>query len=96
MKIDIDTKMIFIWQVNGALDGKKCIDVSAGTTVSFAVTERGECFSWGMGSNGQLGHNNDEEDAWEPGTMLGKQLEQRKVIHPILFRFLKHYLSQMA
>jgi len=67
-------------RVNGALDGKKCIDVSAGTTVSFAVTERGECFSWGMGSNGQLGHNNDEEDAWEPGTMLGKQLEQRKVM----------------
>jgi len=66
-------------QVGGALEGKKCIDVSAGTTVSFAVTERGECYSWGMGSNGQLGLS-DEEDAWEPGTMLGKQLEQRKVM----------------
>ena len=32
-----------------------------------------------MGSNGQLGLS-DEEDAWEPGTMLGKQLEQRKVM----------------
>ena len=37
-------------------------------------------FSWGMGSNGQLGQSTDEEDAWEPGTMLGKQLEQRKVM----------------
>ena len=36
--------------------------------------------SWGMGSNGQLGQSTDEEDAWEPGTMLGKQLEQRKVM----------------
>jgi alpha-tubulin suppressor-like RCC1 family protein len=36
-------------------------------------------FSWGMGSNGQLGQS-DEEDLWEPGTMLGKQLEQRKVM----------------
>ena len=36
-------------------------------------------FSWGMGSNGQLGQT-DEEDLWEPGTMLGKQLEQRKVM----------------
>jgi len=67
-------------QVGGALEGKKCIDVSAGTTVSFAVTERGECYSWGMGSNGQLGQSSDEDDAWEPGTMLGKQLEQRKVM----------------
>jgi len=67
-------------QVGGALEGKKCIDVSAGTTVSFAVTEKGECYSWGMGSNGQLGLSSGEDDAWEPDTMLGKQLEQRKVM----------------
>eukprot|EP00093_Oithona_nana_P004164 04164.XXX_153890_152127_1 [CDS] Oithona nana genome sequencing. len=66
-------------QVLGPLEGQKCVDVSCGTTVSFAITEGGECFSWGMGSNGQLGHS-DEEDAWEPEKMLGKQLEQRKVM----------------
>ena len=33
-------------QVSGALEGKKCIDVSAGTTVSFAVTEKGECYRY--------------------------------------------------
>lgn len=66
-------------QVLGPLEGRKCVEVSCGTTVSFAVTEDGECFSWGMGSNGQLGLS-DEEDAWEPNKMTGKQLEQRKVM----------------
>ena len=31
-----------------------------------------------MGTNGQLGHG-DEEDAWEPVEMKGKQLETRSV-----------------
>ena len=56
-----------------------------------------------MGSNGQLGQSTDEEDAWEPGTMLGKQLEQRKVMavsgggqHTVLIAqgtFLNSFLS---
>ena len=53
----------------GALEHRKCVDVSSGTAVSFAVTEDGECFSWGMGTNGQLGHGDDEEDAYEPGKL---------------------------
>ena len=32
-----------------------------------------------MGTNGQLGHAEDE-DAWEPVSMLGKQLETRSVL----------------
>ena len=32
-----------------------------------------------MGTNGQLGHE-DDEDAWEPGKMLGKQLDSKKVM----------------
>ena len=35
--------------------------------------------SWGMGTNGQLGHSGDE-DAWIPVLMEGKQLETRKVV----------------
>ena len=54
----------------GALEHRKCVDVSSGTAVSFAVTEDGECFSWGMGTNGQLGHGDDEEDAYEPGKLV--------------------------
>ncbi len=66
-------------RVLGALATRKCVDVSCGTTVSFAVTSDGECYSWGMGTNGQLGHASDD-DAWEPEKMLGKQLETRKVM----------------
>ena len=62
-----------------ALKDKKCVEVSCGTCVSFAVTEDGECYSWGMGTNGQLGHSG-EDDAWEPVAMSGKQLETRAVV----------------
>jgi len=61
------------------LQDKKCVDVSCGTCVSFAVTEEGQCFSWGMGTNGQLGHS-DEDDSWVPLAMEGKQLETRSVV----------------
>ena len=62
------------------LADKKCVDVSCGTTVSFAITEDGECYSWGMVDNGQLGQAQNDEDSWEPQRMVGKQLETRKVI----------------
>jgi len=62
------------------LADKKCVDVSCGTAVSFAVTEDGECYSWGMVTNGQLGQSQDDDDAWEPQRMVGKQLENRKVV----------------
>jgi len=65
--------------VGGPLADKKCVAVSCGTCVSFAVTEDGQCYSWGMGTNGQLGHSGDE-DAWTPVLMEGKQLETRKVV----------------
>ncbi len=32
-----------------------------------------------MGTNGQLGHE-DDDDAWVPAKMLGKNLEGRKVL----------------
>ena len=34
---------------------KDCVEVACGTAVSYAVTRAGKCFSWGMGTNGQLG-----------------------------------------
>ena len=36
-------------------------------------------YSWGMGTNGQLGQG-DEEDVLEPKTVKGKQLQNRKVV----------------
>jgi len=61
------------------LSSEKCIEVAAGEAVSLAVTESGSAFSWGMGTNGQLG-NGSEDDLLEPSVVRGKQLENRRVI----------------
>ena len=58
---------------------KDCVEVSCGTAVSYAVTRAGECFSWGMGTNGQLG-TGEEEDVFTPKKMEGKQLKGKKVV----------------
>ncbi|XP_013410879.1 regulator of chromosome condensation [Lingula anatina] len=62
------------------LSGKGCVDVAAGGSVSFAVTGKGEIFSWGMGTSKQLGAGDEEEDLWEPTQMQGKQLEDRSAL----------------
>ncbi|GLH11838.1 Regulator of chromosome condensation [Gryllus bimaculatus] len=62
-----------------ALKDKKCVDIACGTSVSFAVTDKGEAFAWGMGTSGQLG-TGDEADVYEPHLIGGKQLENRKVV----------------
>ena len=58
----------------------KVKDIACGTAVSFASSESGDIFSWGMGTNGQLGHGQDEEDVWSPQKVAGKQLENREVL----------------
>lgn len=55
-----------------------CIDISCSTATSYAVTQTGSVFSWGMASD-QLG-SGTEEDLWEPELMKGKQLDGRKVV----------------
>jgi len=59
-------------------DLETAVEVACGTAVSYAITEAGDCFSWGMGTNGQLG-TGDEEDVYSPVKMTGKQLEGRRV-----------------
>ncbi len=56
----------------------KVTEVSASTVCSFAVNEGGELFSWGMGTNLQLG-NGQEDDVWTPCRVSGKKLEGKKV-----------------
>lgn len=63
-----------------AFNDTKCSDVACGSAVSFAVTESGVCYGWGMGSNGQLGMGDDDSDLFEPKEINGKQLEGKKVI----------------
>lgn len=62
------------------LEATKCIEVAAGEAVTFALTENGTAYSWGMASNNQLGHGNEDEDALEPRVVEGAQLQQKLVL----------------
>uniref|UniRef100_A0A2K5DRT9 Regulator of chromosome condensation n=1 Tax=Aotus nancymaae TaxID=37293 RepID=A0A2K5DRT9_AOTNA len=53
--------------------------VACGASVGYAVTKDGRVFAWGMDTNYQLGTGQDE-DAWSPVEMTGKQLENRVVL----------------
>ncbi|KAJ0000248.1 hypothetical protein NQD34_012090 [Periophthalmus magnuspinnatus] len=53
--------------------------VACGASVSYAVTKEGDVYSWGMGTNMQLG-TGEEDDEWSPVKMTGKQLENRTVL----------------
>lgn len=53
--------------------------VACGASVSFAVTREGSVYSWGMGTNMQLG-TGLEDDEWTPMKVTGKQLENRSVL----------------
>jgi len=60
-------------------DLQDVVAVGAGGTASFAIQADGSVFSWGMGTTSQLGHETDD-DAWTPGKMLGKQLQERNAM----------------
>lgn len=63
-----------------SLENHKCIDVAAGSAQSFAVTEKGDLYAWGMGSNGQLG-TGEEEDFAVPTVIKGKAwMKDNKVV----------------
>lgn len=53
--------------------------VACGASVSYAVTKDGSVYSWGMGTNMQLG-TGEEDDEWSPVKITGKQLENRTVL----------------
>lgn len=53
--------------------------VACGASVGYAVSKDGRVFAWGMGTNYQLGTGQDD-DAWSPVEMTGKQLENRAVL----------------
>ncbi|CAG5093829.1 Similar to RCC1: Regulator of chromosome condensation (Mesocricetus auratus), partial [Cotesia congregata] len=62
-----------------SLEKKKVIDVAAGSAQSFAVTDSGELYAWGMGTSGQLG-TGEEEDVDTPVLIKSKQLEGKNVV----------------
>lgn len=52
------------------LFGKQIRHLAAGSNHVLALTEHGSVYSWGMGKDGRLGHN-DYYDRWEP-TLIEK------------------------
>ncbi|KAJ8974377.1 hypothetical protein NQ317_001529, partial [Molorchus minor] len=65
-------------QVIPTLDGKKVVNVACGSATSFGVTDEGDLYGWGMGTNGQLG-TGQEDDCELPTLIKSKQLQDRKV-----------------
>ena len=58
---------------------EKSVQIAAGTVCSFALNESGDLYSWGMGTNLQLG-TGQEEDLWKPGKVKAKKLEGKRVV----------------
>ena len=62
-----------------SLKGVKAKSVEAAGSCSFVVTATGELYSWGMGTNLQLGMS-DEEDVWTPAKVTGKKIENCRIL----------------
>lgn len=62
-----------------ALDGIHVRQLECGECCSFAITDDGKAYSWGMGSNQQLGCGSDEDQA-EPILLTGVQVREKHVI----------------
>ncbi|XP_077299918.1 regulator of chromosome condensation-like isoform X2 [Arctopsyche grandis] len=58
------------------LNGKKCVQIACGTAASFAITDTGDIYAWGMGTSGQLGTGADDDEI-EPKLLRSKQIEGR-------------------
>lgn len=58
---------------------EKVVQIAAGNVCSFAVNDSGDLYSWGMGTNLQLG-TGQEEDLWKPGKVKGKKLDGKRVV----------------
>lgn len=62
-----------------ALDNVHVVQLECGECCSFALTDDGKAYSWGMGSNQQLGIGSDE-DQYEPVLLTGVQVKDKQVI----------------
>lgn len=61
-----------------ALDEEHVVQLECGECCSFALTESGKAYSWGMGSNQQLGIGSDEDQS-EPQLLTGVQVKDTHV-----------------
>uniref|UniRef100_U5EXC8 Putative alpha-tubulin suppressor n=1 Tax=Corethrella appendiculata TaxID=1370023 RepID=U5EXC8_9DIPT len=61
------------------LADKNIVEIGCGETTSFAVTDTGELYSWGMGSNQQLG-TGEEDDEYSPVRIQSAQTKEKKIL----------------
>lgn len=78
---DIDSDIEFIDKLMPikTLDGVRVRQLECGECCSFAITDDGKAYSWGMGSNQQLGCGSDEDQS-EPILLTGVQVRDKQVI----------------
>uniref|UniRef100_A0A182P7D4 RCC1-like domain-containing protein n=1 Tax=Anopheles epiroticus TaxID=199890 RepID=A0A182P7D4_9DIPT len=62
-----------------ALGDKKVVSVCCGESTSFAVTDKGELYAWGMGSSLQLG-TGQESDESKPALIASKQVAGKVIL----------------
>ena len=67
-------------------NGIKIEKISCGEAHSLVLSDKGKCYSWGFGSNGQLGLGFCE-DSFEPG----QGLIQSRIFEPQLIKTFKEY-----
>ncbi|XP_058451450.1 regulator of chromosome condensation [Malaya genurostris] len=75
---DVSTDANTLALVDTLVD-KSVVEISCGESTSFAVTDSGDVYAWGMGSNQQLGTGN-EDDEHKPVAIVSKQLQGKKVL----------------
>lgn len=61
------------------LADKNVVEICCGESTSFAVTNKGEVFAWGMGSNQQLG-TGSEDDEVTPVQINSKQVQGKRIL----------------
>lgn len=66
-------------QLVPSLKKKVVVEIACGEISSFAITQDGNVYSWGMGTSLQLGTGN-EDDELVPALLSGKQVKDKNVL----------------
>lgn len=62
-----------------SLDKQKIVDISCGDQCSFALSDKGDVYAWGFGSNYQLGLGKDD-DVDTPQIVAGAQVKDKRLL----------------
>lgn len=76
---DVTGEIVDVLTPIKVLENLKIQELECGECCSFAVTKDGKAYSWGMGSNQQLGVGSDDDQS-EPVLLTGVQVKEKHVI----------------